>query len=399
MDKAQRVELARFYRRHLLEDVMPFWEARTRDDECGGYTTCFDRTGAVTDRTKYIWFQGRQLYMFSALCNQVEPRPVWLDLARHGRDYLVGAPYAGNGRWNYQLDPHGTVQKGTVSIYSDLFVLSGLCEYAVAAGTDADRALIEEAYAALDRNVRDPEFKDVFHGTWSPQFKRQAIYMITVHVAQPVRRVLGAARTQPLIDHCLEEILWVFAKDEQRLLFESVGRDGRVIDTDEGRLINPGHTLECMCFCIEEGRHRGDEKIVNRALDIIDWAWERGWDRECGGLFAFLDADGREPLQTDWHRETGMRWDDKCWWVHSEALYACALAAVLRDSPEHWSRFLDLHQWCQDHFYDPDYGEWYPELVRDGTPKLTDKGTLWKAAYHLPRALMNIALLLESTNT
>ena len=79
----------------------------------------------------------------------------------------------------------------------------------------------------------------------------------------------------------------------------------------------------------------------------------------------------------------------------AEALYALALAAVASGSNERFDRFLDLHAWCQAHFYDREYGEWYPELRRDGTPKLTDKGTLWKAAYHLPRALMLIALLFE----
>jgi len=72
-------------------------------------------------------------------------------------------------------------------------------------------------------------------------------------------------------------------------------------------------------------------------------------------------------------------------------LHTLALAVVHRGHESDLDRFLDLHNWCQKHFYDPEYGEWYAELHRDGTPKLTDKGTIWKAAYHLPRALMKIA--------
>jgi N-acylglucosamine 2-epimerase len=66
MDKSQSASLAKFYRKHLLQDVMAFWEPRTRDSESGGYLTCFDRKGNLTDTDKYVWFQGRQLYMFSA---------------------------------------------------------------------------------------------------------------------------------------------------------------------------------------------------------------------------------------------------------------------------------------------------------------------------------------------
>ena len=168
-----------------------------------------------------------------------------------------------------------------------------------------------------------------------------------------------------------------------------------MIDDEEGRVLNPGHALESMWFCIEEGKRRGDRAIIDRAVDIIDWMYQLGYDRQHGGIVSFLDASGAEPRQMDWHKETNMSWHDKVWWVHSESLYALALAAVESDRRDFFDRFLDLHAWCQEHFYDHDYGEWYPELYRDGRPKLTDKGTPWKAAYHLPRALMKLMQLFE----
>ena len=68
---------------------MPFWEGRCLDREHGGYLTCFDRIGNVTDNNKYIWFQGRQLYVYSELYNEIEKRPQWLEHARWGYDFLV----------------------------------------------------------------------------------------------------------------------------------------------------------------------------------------------------------------------------------------------------------------------------------------------------------------------
>lgn len=82
-------------------------------------------------------------------------------------------------------------------------------------------------------------------------------------------------------------------------------------------------------------------------------------------------------------------------WVHAEALHALALTAVGSGSLK---RFENLHQWCRDHFYDAEYGEWFNELWRDGRPKNTNKGSNWKAAYHLPRALMKTMLLFESVS-
>ena len=243
---ATLAELGQFYRRHLLEDVIPFWEQRTKDEACGGYLTCFDRAGRVTDTDKYIWFQGRQLWMFSALCHRLEQRESWLDLAQHVRDFIVKHAYAGQGRWYYQLDRSGKPKKATISIFTDHFVLSGLCEYALAAETDEDLPLIHETYDAIEAAVYDPQFKDIFHGTWSPLYKRHGIYMMSLHVAGLAERILGCQRTRPLIDYCLDQILHVFAKDDHQMLFESVSSDGDYVDDAEGRVFNPGHTLESM---------------------------------------------------------------------------------------------------------------------------------------------------------
>lgn len=399
INRDQIHNLAVFYRKHLLEDIMPFWEQRTVDRENGGYFTCFNRQGELTDTDKYIWFQGRQLWMFSALYNRFGKDPKWLELARHGRDFIVNYAYAGNGRFNYHLDRGGRVKEGTISIFTDHFVLSGLVEYAVATGSDRDIKLINDIYDALERNVHDRDFKDIFHSKWSPKYQRHGMYMMTVLVAGLAGQVLGRDRTVSLVDHSLEKILYIFAKDEYQALFESVAWDGTIINEPEGRVVYPGHTLESMWFCMEEGLRRKEKAIVDRAIKVADWAYLSGYDKEFGGILSYVDAFSGEPEQTTWFKETGMIWHDKAFWVHSETLYTLALMFAECDDPikkdEYFKRFLDLHEWCQKHFYDPVYGEWYTELYRDGTPKLTDKGTLWKAAYHVPRGVMNTALLFD----
>jgi N-acylglucosamine 2-epimerase len=287
------------------------------------------------------------------------------------------------------------VLKGTISIYTDMFALSALCEYAAAGGGGDDAELIRRTYDVMERNVRDPDFKDIYHGTWSPQYKRHGVYMMALPTASLAGGVVGADRTRSLVDQCLHEILHVFSKDRYEATFESVGRDGRFVDSPEGRLLNPGHALESMWFCMAEGRKRNDRFIVERAAQLADWAYRRGHDDQCGGIFAFVDSSGQEPLQMDYHKETAMRWDDKSWWVHCEALVALAMAYVYAGRDEFLGRFVDLHKWCQDNFYDPQFGEWTPILWRDGRPKMTDHGQAWKCAYHLPRALMMVMQVLE----
>jgi N-acylglucosamine 2-epimerase len=387
LDKNNILEKYNFCKNHLLNEIMPFWEERTYDKKWGGYLTCFDRKGDITDTNKYIWFQGRQLWMFSALYNQFHEKK-WLDLAAHGRKYLVEEAYAKDGRWNYQLDQKGNVTEGTISIFTDLFVLSGLAEFAIAADSDIDIDLISRAYKKIEENVYNPDFKDIYHNTWSPKYKRHSVYMITMIVAPIVGKLLGDDRTRPLIDHCLENILYLFAKDEHEALFESIGKKGEYIDESEGHIIYPGHVFESCWACIQEGRRRKDKSIVDRAVQIVDWVYKKSVDNEYGGIYSYLDATSDEPEQLDWNKETNMSWHDKNFWVNAEAIAITSIVAMEKQSKKYFDNFNSILNWCYQKFYDHEYGEWYAELYRNGSIKLADKGTKWKAAYHVPRAML-----------
>jgi N-acylglucosamine 2-epimerase len=56
---------------------------------------------------------------------------------------------------------------------------------------------------------------------------------------------------------------------------------------------------------------------------------------------------------------------------------------------EQFGRFLAQHAYCRKNFFDPKNGEWYERLHRDGSVKVADKGTKWKCAFHLVRALVH----------
>ena len=71
-------KLANQYRDELLDNVLPFWLEHSQDLEFGGYFSCLDREGKVFDTDKFIWLQGREVWMFSMLYNKVEKRQEWL---------------------------------------------------------------------------------------------------------------------------------------------------------------------------------------------------------------------------------------------------------------------------------------------------------------------------------
>ena len=120
--------------------------------------------------------------------------------------------------------------------------------------------------------------------------------------------------------------------------------------------------------------------LLEKALNILRWSLELGWDKEYGGIYYFRDVYDRPCEQVE-H-------DMKLWWVHDEALIATLLAYNLTGDAYYAEWYERVHSYVFSHFPDREYGEWYGYLHRDGTVSHTQKGSLWKGPYHLPRALM-----------
>ena len=80
--------------------------------------------------------------------------------------------------------------------------------------------------------------------------------------------------------------------------------------------------------------------------------------------------------------------DMKFWWPQCEAIIA-SLYAYLATRDE---KYILMHRmasdWTYAHFPDPDYGEWYGYLHRDGTVAQPAKGNIFKGPFHIPRMMM-----------
>ena len=380
-------------RDNLLEQVMPFWESRVIDPQHAGLLHYFDREGRPTETSKSTWGQGRMAYTFSLLyleADDVEAprREQWLNAADSAIRFLVEHAHAGHGRWHYLCDREGSVLDQRGSAFSDTFALMGLCAHALATRSDRNHALIQEALAVLVDNLQSPTFAEYHHFNLDPSYRWHAPAMAAMGLTPLARAVVGDEAIQPLSEWALREILWRFANDEHEMLLEMTDPQGRLVETDAGRTTNPGHALESMWFCFEEALHRRDPRSVQRCLQITKWAWEKGWDREHGGLFAFVTPEGGPPSG-----ERSEEWQQKLWWVQSESMYCLALASVLSDDPFYFDCLEKLHQWTSTHLPDREHGEWFMATTREGRPHLTTKGNVFRSAFHVPRSLLKLARL------
>jgi N-acylglucosamine 2-epimerase len=374
---AGRATLLKRYREGLFDDTLPFWFPRCVDTRHGGYLHCVDRDGSVVDTDKSVWAQGRMAWMLSTLYNGCERRPEWLEWARNGLDFLEAHCVDTDGRFFFHVTRDGRPIRKRRYAYSESFAAIAHAAYARASQQDRHAARALDLFDRFTRWHFTP-------GLMSPKFTdtRPTIAlgprMITLVTAQELRDTIG---TQPTlvawIDRCIDEIKRFFVKPELHVVMETVAPDGSILDHFDGRTLNPGHAIEAAWFILREGAYQNHQSLIRLGCDMLDWMWERGWDREHGGLFYYRDVYDK-PIQEYWH-------DMKFWWTHHEAMIATLLAYFLTGD----TRYADWHDqvshWAHGHFADPEQGEWFGYLHRDGRLSSTLKGNLWKSCFHLPR--------------
>ena len=371
--------LATQYRDALLTDVIPFWERHSVDWDRGGYYTCLDRAGSVYDTDKFTWLQARQVWMFSTLYNQLEKRDAWLAIARNGADFLATHGTDAEGNWYFSLSREGRPLVQPYNIFSDCFAAMAFSQYARASGDGRARDIALSAYHNVLRRKDDPKgrWNKVYPGT--RPLKTLAVPMILANLSLEMAWLLESDSLDQVIDMTVQEVMEAFLDQERMLMFENVALDGSHVDCFAGRLLNPGHGIEAMWFIMDIAQRRGDVDLVHRAVDVVMSILDYAWDSEYGGLYYFMDAEGRPPVQ--------LEWDQKLWWVHLEALVALAMGTAFTGRAVCWEWYQKVHAYTWPRFSDPEHGEWFGYLNRRGEVLLPVKGGKWKGCFHVPRAL------------
>ena len=378
------------YRNELLDNVLPFWLENSQDREYGGYFSCLNRDGSVYDTDKFVWLQGREVWMFAMLYNNVEKNRQWLDCAVQGAEFLKKFGHDENWDFYFSLDRKGNPLVQPYNIFSNTFACMAFAQLAKATGN--------EEYAQIARRIfgRILERRSNPKGQWCKAYpgtrpmKDFALPMIICNMALEIEDILeDKSVLEQTIDTCLHEVFDVFYQPELGCMLENVSSvDGSPVDCFEGREINPGHDLEALWFMMNLGVRRDDKALIEKCVEISLNVIERGWDKEFGGIYYFLDAKGA-PQQK-------LEWDQKLWWVHIESAIAMLKGYQLTGNEKclEWFSKLDAYLW--DKFKDKEYPEWFGYLNRRGEVLLPLKGGKWKGCFHVPRGLFQCWKTLEA---
>lgn len=380
---------ALLYRKELLEHVIPFWEKKSPDPDYGGYFTCLNREGKVYDTDKFMWLQGRQVWMFSMLYNQVEKKQQWLDMAILGADFMLKHGMDDSGNWYFSLTREGKPLVQPYNIFSDCFAAMAFAELYKATQDSKHKDIAVRTYENIIARQDNPK------GKWNKcvpatrDLKNFSLPMILCNLSSILEDVIGKEKTETMIPALVNDIMTDFLQKEEGIILENVYPDGTFCDSFEGRVVNPGHGNESMWFLMDVAVKCNMPGLIKQCEEILIRTTEFGWDKQFGGIFYFLDIKG-SPVQQ-------LEWDQKLWWVHIESMISFAKAYKLTGNPKSKEWFLKLHDYTWNHFRDSDYGgEWFGYLTRQGQPLLMSKGGKWKGCFHVPRGLYQLWKIFES---
>ena len=383
--------LAAKYRLDLTSNILPFWLENGLDKVNGGIYTCLDREGKLFDSTKSVWFQGRAGFIFAYAYNNIEPRPEYLEASKSCIDFIEKHCFDTDGRMYFEVTAAGVPLRKRRYVFSECFATIAMAEYALATGDGEYARKSLKLFNNILRFIDTPGLLEPKYLPAQPAIGH-SITMILINTAAIVRKVAPDPVLDSRIDQSVETIKSRFLHPEYKALLEMVTPDGQLIDTINGRVINPGHCIETSWFLMDEARHRGldsgkGKDILDLALTILDWSWQWGWDKEFGGIINFKDCKNF-PAQ-DYSQ------DMKFWWPQTEGI----IAALEAYSATGNDKYLDMHRqvndWTYAHFPDNEYPEWYGYLHRDGTVAQPAKGNLFKGPFHIPRMMIKASLTIN----
>ncbi len=379
-----------------LDRSIQFWLKNGLDHEHGGMYTCLDRKGEIFSTDKSVWMQGRAAWTFSRLCNVYGEKKEWREAAESCLNFME--KYCINrdagDRMYFTVTADGKPLRQRRYCFSEGFYAMANAEYYELTGNKENLKRARAAYDMIwnlnNGLIKDPTGmgpKTIPETRTGRSLADPMIYLnltSIMRMVDPELAVIYNARSEK----CVQDIFQYHRKKDLKCTLENVGPEGEFMgDITAGRIVNPGHDIECAWFLMEEAKRLQDDALYTETESLFDDAINSGWDYEYGGLLYFIDCLGKPP--------EAYEHDMKLWWPHNETLIASMMAYRDTGKQEYLNWFKKTLDYCKTHFSDPEYGEWYGYLRRDGKPTEPPcKGSTFKGPFHLPRMLMMVDQLI-----
>ena len=335
-------ELREHFRHDLFDEFLPFVVEHVVDHEYGGFMCNVDRDGTRASTDKSTWNEGRGIWVFSYLYNNVDPNPKWLEIAGKSVDFILKTRPAGDTLWHKGFTRKGVpIGESDTLIYSDLFVANGLQEYSRAAGDEYWDMSKDIMLKCVDIYDNRPGYASLKATETSSEVSRPRIFSHWFQLGRLALHMLEKrqdSQVQAVADRCIDAVMNAHFNPGFRLITEYVNHDLSQIEGDYGQDITM-HAQEVLWLVMLEAVKRGDRKLFDTAVERFKRHVEVLWDDVYGGLFALKHVDNNI-----WNM-------NKPLWLQVEVLFGTLTMIELTGDP--WAKewFERMYTYFREKFY------------------------------------------------
>ena len=404
-------------RSHLVNELMPFWLDRCRDDRHGGFISHFDKNGLDSgEDEKSLIAQTRLVYAFSLLHRNGYGAGECAELARHGVDFLLDKFWDSTfGGFFWTSDRAGNVKISDKILYGQSFAIYGLSEFTRATGDPRGLHYARETLSAVyvhAADIAEGGFHEMFARDWKLKGPGSAggdrkTLDVHMHLMEAFTALCECSPTEgnrrrlrQIVDLCCTRLLdrrhytgiaqfyenWKIAP---QIKFDIVWGWDRFNETGVKQnaedTTSYGHNVEfawLLLHALDVLDEAGNEPY-QIARSQIDHAVAHGIDPQYGGVYVDGSHDS-EVYDTE-----------KEFWQNAEMLVALSRASLLFGPEKYWTAYKNVHRFVFDKLINHQVGEWWPLLTREGTPIWTHMSHSWKVGYHTIRSMVLTIQALE----
>ena len=360
-------ELKKDYYHRLFDRYLPFWDKFGYDDELGGVIVDLNDDGSVADNEKFIWFQGRGLWVYSFLYNNFGNEPRYLERATKMHDFIVKYMYAGNGKWYQRLNRDGSIKEGISDMTNGwAFIADGLQEFFKATGNEEDLKLIEDTVQAIVNVYDDPDFTGTRNFGRLPEntpmkgLRDLGTSRRFVRILSALLRQISNHQLEALLKEHVDIIMTKFYNPDFGIVNEYLRHNYSRIPGSEDHTYTP-HVTETMWIIMREALRTKNKTLFDNAINIVRKHVEIGWDYIYGGIgnnYYVFDGPDRTRKKLYGHKKG---------WANIELMIP--LIFIVEYTGEYWAKE------CYDRLYpyiiktyDTDWGVWKQSVNRFGGP-------------------------------
>lgn len=359
------------------------------DHQYGGFMCNADRKGNKITTNKRAWFDGRGIWVYSYLYNNLDQNPGYLETALKTVQFVLKLRPGRDEFWPWSYTRKGEVLNEVVpDIYGNLFIAEGLAEYSKASGErkywDTAKEIVLDCMQLYDKddyayniNYGPPGAENI------PAPRVLGHWMIFLNAARGMLNIQPDGDLESISERCIDALMNRHYVKDFNLMIEILAHDCTIPHGPYSRFVYTGHAIEVLWMIMAEAQRKGDKAMFDLAASRFRRHAEVAWDDVYGGIFRCLEDVDKNIWQID-----------KVQWAQAEFL--TGLMLLIEHCGDSWAYrwFEKAYNYVIENYPLKKYG--YSLWNIDGDRKMTfRKEAVRVENYHHPRHLMLNILSLE----